>query len=115
MPYATALFLIAFGAALFWLLIHPERVRDAAMLKFASLCYAGALVPGALSDYTVFLILSWGLLVGATVLLYFALEPETEAEKPRRKMNRDYEPMMPLSHRDENPPTAPVPPEPPMI
>jgi hypothetical protein len=109
MPYATVLFLIAHGAALLWLLLHPERLRDSAPLKFAWFFYVGALIPGALSAYLFFLVAAWALLVVSATFVFLAVDP-AEPEKPRKKKERAYEPMMPLSHRDENPPTVPAPP-----
>ena len=114
LPYATVLFLIAHGAALLWLLVNADRVRDRAPLQPAWYCYVAALLPGALSARLFFLIAAWALLAASAVFVYLALDPTVE--KPRKKKKeREYEPIMPLSQRDENPPTTPPPPEPPMI
>ena len=80
MPYATILFLIAQGAALFWLLLHPERLRDRTHLRTAWFCYAVALLPGALSAHVVFLVVAWSSIVASVAFVYLALDPL--AEKP---------------------------------
>ncbi len=41
-------FYIAFGAGLFYLFLHPDKVRDTSALYWAWLAYVGALVPNVL-------------------------------------------------------------------
>ena len=99
---------------MFWLLVNPERIRDKPAMRVAWFCYVGALLPAAFAIHWFFLLVAWGLIVTSACFLFVAVDPTIE--KKRKKKDREYEPMMPLSQMpDENPPTVPPPAEPPEI